>query len=573
MKLLSLTTFVAAMAAGTSNAQAQTTLFSVDWRSASVGMPDSGGGVPMTAGDMLTPAAGMTMLGPLAAPTIAFPNGPGGLFLTPGCIGVPGGMPCHVEVDAFSLGFDGMFDPTGIRPGQIHFSTDEYAVGMGPVPPNLMSENPVGDSAGDVMLNTRVMPGAPLPPGPSLGHRGIHDGDGLFSGSGFAYPGLGLIEPAFPVALPARGGDNLDAVDNIGPGPGVIGPNYFSLDGTFVDPITGFPNTGSAAFHGFTGADVLVSNPFFGGPGMFAPAPLLGLNLAGQDDLDALILNENGDGIFQPSLSPYDWGPGGTDMLLFSVRRGSAVIGMPDSIFGIPIEEGDILTTPLAPGLGGVSAFPGIFVAAETLGINTSRSTGVLFGDDVTALDSVDYLIKDCDSDGIEDVVAIANGMVPDVNMNGIPDPCEVTFSCTPLPNSTSMTTLLTGALTGSPGTGLHLEATQGPPSQFGYFLIGTGLQSPGVIVGSGRLCLATAMPNMIGRYNVPGPMNSIGQFDAAGVLQNLVGTSTVGSGFDVPTMNPVGGMIMAGQTWHFQLWHRDLPMTSNFSNFLTWTF
>ncbi len=572
MKLLPATTFVALLAASTSSAYAQRTLFSVDWRGPTVGMPDPSG-VPITAGDILTPTAGMTMLGPLATPTIAIPHGPGGLLLAPGCIGVPGGMPCHVEVDAFSLGQDAHFDPTGIRPGQIHFSTDEYATGIGPVAPNLVTEAPVGDSAGDVMLNTRMMPGAPLPPGPSVGHRGIHDGDGLFSGSGFTYPGLGLIEPAPPSGQPPRPGDNLDALDDVAPGPTVVGPNYFSLDAAFPDPLTGFPNTGSAAFHGFTGADVLVSSPFFGGPFVFAPGPVLGLNLAGQDDLDALILRENGDVVYQPSQSPYDWLGGGTDMLLFSVRRGSAVIGMPDSIFGIPIEEGDILTTPLPTFMGGVSPFPGIFVAAETLGLNTSRSGGFLFGDDVNALDSVDFLIKDCDADGIEDVLAIASGMVPDINMNGIPDPCELTFSCTPLPNSTGATTLLTGMLTGSPGTGLHLEATQGPPTQFGYFLIGTGLQSPGTLVGSGRLCLATTPPNMIGRYNVPGPMNSVGQFDALGVLQNLVGTSTVGSGYDVPTTIPFGGMIMTGQTWHFQLWHRDIPATSNFSNFLSWTF
>ncbi len=572
MKVLSLSTAMALLAASSSYAQSSVTLFSVDWRGPTVGLPDPSG-VPITAGDILTPSAGMTMLGPLMTPSIAVPHGPGGLFLAPGCIGVPGGTPCHVEVDAYSRGLDAYFNPSGIRPGQIHFSTDEFAVGAGPVAPNVVSEFPVGDSSSDVMLNTRMMPAAPIPPGPGVGHRGIHDGDGLFSGSGHAYPGLGLIEPALPSSTPARAGDNLDALDNLGPGPTVVGPNYFSLDSGNFDPQSGFPNTASGPFHGFTGAEVLVSGPLMGGPAVYAPAFLLGLNLAGDDDLDALILRENGDGVFQASQAPNDWLTGGTDMLLFSVRRGSAVIGMPDSIFGIPIEEGDILTTPLPATLGGVSPFPGIFVAAENLNLATVRAGFFPFADDLNALDSVDFLIKDCDSDGIEDVVAIANGFVPDTNLNGIPDPCEVIFSCTPLPNSTTMTTLLTGMFTGSPGTGLHLEATQGPPTQFGYFLIGTGLQSPGMLVGSGRLCLATSSPNMIGRYNFGGSTNSIGQFDAAGVLQNLVGTSTVGSGFDVPTAIPFGGTILPGQTWHFQLWHRDIPATSNFSNYLSWTF
>ena len=41
-------------------------------------------------------------------------------------------------------------------------------------------------------------------------------------------------------------------------------------------------------------------------------------------------------------------------MLVFSVRRGSAVIGLPDSIFGLPIEE-DLLVPPIPV----ASPFPG----------------------------------------------------------------------------------------------------------------------------------------------------------------------------------------------------------------------
>ena len=68
--------------------------------------------------------------------------------------------------------------------------------------------------------------------------------------------------------------------------------------------------------------------------------------------------------------------------------------------------------------------------------------------------------------------------------------------------------------------------------------------------------------------------INSIGQFDGSGVLQNIVGTSTVGSGYDVlatlPT--PPGGTITAGDTWYFQCWYRD-GQRSNFSNVLAVTF
>ena len=141
--------------------------------------------------------------------------------------------------------------------------------------------------------------------------------------------------------------------------------------------------------------------------------------------------------------------------------------------------------------------------------------------------------------------------------------------------NSTGFPTVMSGNFGTGVGSGLHLEATQGPPTQFGYFLIGTGVSDPGTPISDGHLCLSVTGGNTFGRYNVSGgALNSIGQFDAGGVLQNMVGTSTVGSGFDVPTTVPsIGGTITAGSTWHFQLWHREDAGASNFSNGLTVNF
>ncbi len=579
MKALHISTASALLIAAASQAHAQRSVFSIDWQSATIGVGASGGGGPIDPGDMLSPAAGLTQLGPLAIPAVALQSGPGGLGLMP-CIATSGAPPCPTEVDAFSFGQDDVITPVGVRPGQLHFSVDTFGMGAGPIIPNVQSEAMFGDAAADVMLNTRMLPGGPLPPGPSLGHRGLMDGDGLYSGSGYTYPGLGLREPSVPGGGPFNPGDNLDALDTQPPGPSVPGFQYFSLDSPIVDPLTGIPGVGSANIHGFMGADVLKSGFTLVAPAIYAPAPALGLNAVPGllDDLDALILTDNGDGIYQPSMVPYDWMGGATDMLLFSVRRGSGVIGMPDSIFGIPIEEGDILTAPLPGFMGGVSPFPGLFIAAENFGLATMRS-GLTMGapaDDLSAMDSYSMLIKDCDGDGIEDVLAIAQSITPDVNMNGIPDPCELSFPCATLPNSTSFPTMMVGTPTAAPGAGLHLEASNGPPGQFGYFLVGTGLASPGLSVGSGNLCLATTFPNAIGRYNLPSTaMNSVGQFSAAGILVNLVGTSTVGTGFDVPNALPlpIGGTILPGSTYHFQLWHRDIPSTSNFSNTVTWTF
>ncbi|MCA9003256.1 MAG: hypothetical protein KDB61_15140, partial [Planctomycetes bacterium] len=148
---------------------------------------------------------------------------------------------------------------------------------------------------------------------------------------------------------------------------------------------------------------------------------------------------------------------------------------------------------------------------------------------------------------------------------------------CNPMNiNSTGQSTnLAVSNSTGSP-TGIHLEATQGPPNQFGFFLVGTGVSDPGVPVSQGRLCLSSIGGNNFAGYKTgTGALNSIGRFDAMGVMQNLPGSSTTGTGFDVPSTLPFAGspMIMAGETWNFQVWHREDGGQSNFSNGLSVTF
>ncbi len=148
---------------------------------------------------------------------------------------------------------------------------------------------------------------------------------------------------------------------------------------------------------------------------------------------------------------------------------------------------------------------------------------------------------------------------------------------CSPMDNnSTGFPTTITAAFGTGVGSGLHLDAQQGPNGQFGYFLIGTGFSEPGFSPpgANGRLCLAVGAGNQFGRYNALGSFNSLGQFDASGVLQNLASTSTTGTGFDVPSSIPtIGGSIMTGETWHFQLWHRENAGQSNFSNGLSVAF
>ncbi len=148
--------------------------------------------------------------------------------------------------------------------------------------------------------------------------------------------------------------------------------------------------------------------------------------------------------------------------------------------------------------------------------------------------------------------------------------------------NSTGASTQLTGSwLTGGGIAGgmsdLHLESTSGVPGELGYFLVGSTSIDPGIPISNGELCIASGP---FYRFNVSGTTaNSVGVFDATGLLINFAGTSSVGpvgseTGFDVPesiTGSPM--VITSGSTWHFQVWHRDTPAgvgSSNFSNGLS---
>ncbi|MEZ5975574.1 MAG: hypothetical protein R3F17_17195 [Planctomycetota bacterium] len=141
--------------------------------------------------------------------------------------------------------------------------------------------------------------------------------------------------------------------------------------------------------------------------------------------------------------------------------------------------------------------------------------------------------------------------------------------------NSAGMSTTLSGAFGSGTGSGLHLDVTQGPSGEFGYVRVGTAASDPGIAISNGHMCLSIVAGNIFGRYTVPGVQNSIGQFNAAGVLVNLAGTSSTGTGYDVPSTVPISGdpTIVAGATWHFQVVHREPGGQWNFSNGLTVTF
>jgi hypothetical protein len=313
----------------------------------------------------------------------------------------------------------------------------------------------------------------PAPPPCATGGGGGVDGDGHFSATCVRYAGLDLVEPnpssacpcsAWPCSTCAALGDDVDALDIDGPIGDVL---YFSLDAAFLDPLLQRPNTGSAqALNAlFGGAEVLRVDVNVGVVGQFAFTSQLGLDLIGpdpklgSDDLDALILRDHStqsadpsahDGIFQPSRRPYDWALTNPllrkDMLLFSVRRGSRVIGQTDSLLGLPIEPGDVLTTPLSvnwnPPSGcsymPLSPYPAILIPAEELGLETDRANGILgdeYGDDLDALDTA-LVFLDRNQNGSEDVYDVLDGISFDCNRNGQPDEYDVAGGGSPDSNA-----------------------------------------------------------------------------------------------------------------------------------------
>ncbi|MEZ5974087.1 MAG: hypothetical protein R3E96_04345 [Planctomycetota bacterium] len=81
-----------------------------------------------------------------------------------------------------------------------------------------------------------------------------------------------------------------------------------------------------------------------------------------------------------------------------------------------------------------------------------------------------------------------------------------LTTFCDPMDNnSTGLPTVLSGQLRQWHWRGLALGGDPSPPTQFGYFLIGTGANDPGIVISNGRLCLDTTGGNVFGRYNVGG--------------------------------------------------------------------
>lgn len=574
----------AGLALATSSlAQAQL-VYSIDYKGATKGQaPGTGTGV-IRESDILFTVGGPS-LGPLQHPSILRNAAQLGLSPALACA-TPAGFPCDAEVDALSFGDDKPFHTSSnpLLTAHLFFSVDYEAQGTSTpgVPPTLFTEAAALDVASDV-YTIPTLPPFPVPPNGVVATNAlVIDGNGLSTTGVAPRRGLGLLEPHLRFLPPQsvnppwfNPGDDLDALHISAGAPVGI---FFSVDGSLLDPQTTIPGSG-------TNTAIVPARPPgsilfvpFGGSGSaqeYATASTLGLDRTapGSDDLDVLIVHENGQGGYQKSIALYDWLPGSpggaTDMVVFSVRRGSAVIGALDFLQNLPIEEGDLL---VPPPVGLASLPPGIVITAENLGLRTRRA-GFVQADDLDAGGTGD-VCYDCNNNGIEDAVDIATGSSADANGNGIPDECESSYttSCecpTSVPppcgnddatagckNSTGAGGKLTPVGTSSASTDdLVLNATQIPGPATGIWLRSSTNIAP-TPLKDGLFCLGSRFL----RFGQAGP-----------------GAASKGPGM-VTQSGSSSSPMTAGSTWNFQYYYRNVAgpchLGANLTNMVTvtWT-
>ena len=140
-------------------------------------------------------------------------------------------------------------------------------------------------------------------------------------------------------------------------------------------------------------------------------------------------------------------------------------------------------------------------------------------------------------------------------------DSIGTTF-CNAAPNSLGTVGQLAavGSIVASDNT-MELQASGLPSAQFGYLLCSQASNQVFPVAGSsGRLCL---VGGPIGRFT--------GQVGSTGMIGSINTTVDLGN---LPLSPPVGAQ--AGDTWNFQLWHRDVSggiPTSNFTEAVSLSF
>ncbi|MEZ6015606.1 MAG: hypothetical protein R3F49_10860 [Planctomycetota bacterium] len=144
----------------------------------------------------------------------------------------------------------------------------------------------------------------------------------------------------------------------------------------------------------------------------------------------------------------------------------------------------------------------------------------------------------------------------------GVPTIGSVFCTAGAVPNSTGLASSIFA--TGSDvlaDDDVTLHVANAPANSFGYFITSPTDPTSCVLTGGpGQLCLCSP----VGRY-----LNSIQSSGALGTYEHRI---------DVTAMPQPNGLVAAqvGETWSFQVWHRDSVMgtaTSNFSDGVSVTF
>jgi hypothetical protein len=169
---------------------------------------------------------------------------------------------------------------------------------------------------------------------------------------------------------------------------------------------------------------------------------------------------------------------------------------------------------------------------------------------------TLDLTPGDCNGNMISDACDIVSGFAIDRNGDRILDSCQSvgTPICDPaVANSTGAPSELFGLGLDALGPGLlQICGSSLPPGEFGYML-GSSAEDMIVMPGgsSGNLCLAPGQD--FGRF-----VTQIQQFSQTGIACTLVDFGAIPTGVGTRALT-------SGDTWYFQLWHRD-GSTSNFS-------
>ncbi len=306
--------------------------------------------------------------------------------LSPPLLAFPGAGALNLEMDDFSYGRPlAQFSKTA----PAYFSVDLGAGGAAGTAVAIEFNAPGGSEAcSDIFFSNY-----------SGGNTLRFDGDGLATAPNPAVTPLGLYElvsagpppPPIPPALTSDI-DGLDMRSFFMGGPGQ--PPGSPTGVIFYSLLTSSLSSGAYG-PGFNGATIFVapgtggydlpSGPFLpptspgGVPQPYANEIALGMlpPLLG-NDIDALVVFDNGDNIYQP----------GIDIILFSLRTNSPYLSANDPITGIALSPGDILIDGMSAQilLGSPFPRPAILHTAESLGLVTLRS-GSPQDDELNALD------------------------------------------------------------------------------------------------------------------------------------------------------------------------------------------